>query len=111
MREKKHRNVFLHSKLVLDVFEHVFFAHHVVGEFTDDIPKDDRQHDSCHFFGSFLEFGEFFLMLFLRLHIRRHLRVIFAHFLTASALASSDLVVSNEVNVFSGILMITLCFF
>ena len=111
MREKKHRNVFLHSTLVDHVLKHVFFAHYVVGKLTDDVPKFDRDQNVCHVFGSFLELGEVFLMTFLRLHNLRHLRVIFAHFLTASALASSDLVVSNDVNVFSGILMITLCFF
>ena len=95
----------MHSTLVLDVLKHVFFAHYVVSILTDDIPKFDGNQNVCHFLGSFLALGEVFLMTFLRLHIRRHLRVIFAHFLTASALASSDRVVSNDVNVFSGILL------
>ena len=101
----------MHSTLVHHVLKQVFFAHYVVSKLTDDIPKFDRDQNVCHFLGSFLALGEVFLMTFLRLHILRHLRVIFAHFLTASALASSDLVVSNEDNVFSGILFTRLCFF
>ena len=103
--EKNPRNAFLHTIYPIQIQKHVFFAQHPVRKNTNCVKNVNRDLGCVHFVCTFVSLRESFLDFFFFLHIRRHLSVIFAHFFTCSALASSDRVVSNEVNVFFGILM------